>query len=300
MTVRHVLAACAAAAVLLLVAGCGSGRRTVTTNETSDPLYQEAKDLERQGRNGEALSDLLKEIDRRGESGAPESHLEAGNLYLNWAHDPFEAYHHFSKFLELRPNDKRADEVRGMREAAMRDVARILHAPPGDQTVSLEQAQEIQQLRQRVHELEAELQALRGGGPANASAAAIPLPADNGAAAAAGGSPISPGPSPAPASPFLQSFGQAAAPAAVAAPVRRPAPTVAPQAPPRAAAPAHPVTSGGRLHTVRPGEKSLWGIAREYYGRSVTAAQVRRIYEANRSVMRSEGDLRAGMVLRIP
>jgi nucleoid-associated protein YgaU len=50
---------------------------------------------------------------------------------------------------------------------------------------------------------------------------------------------------------------------------------------------------------VKAADKSLWSIARQHYG-NPTAAQVKAIYQANRDVMRSETDLKVGMVLRIP
>lgn len=59
------------------------------------------------------------------------------------------------------------------------------------------------------------------------------------------------------------------------------------------------VQAVGRRHTVASGEKSLWGIARQYYP-AVNQARVNAIFEANRDVMRSPNDLRTGMVLRIP
>jgi phage tail protein X len=310
MTVRRLLLPTFASAMLLLGAGCGGGGNGPTADETSDSAYQQAQEFKKEGRNGEALSAFLKEIDRRGESGAPESHLEAGALYLNWAKDPVEAYHHFSKYLELQPTGPRADIVRGQRDAAKRELARILLAPPADQMVQLEHGDELEQLRRRVQELEAENQALRGGGGASmlASSAAnrappmIALPDESATSAAPsnGGeeSPITPATTPAPSSPFTRSL----TPSHPATIVQQ-APAAATRggvAPTRPGAPTKPAaTAGRRTHTVSQ-KDSLWGIARRYYGSSVNAAKVQGIYEANRDVMRSPSDLRAGMVLKIP
>ncbi len=164
-----------AAAALLLGAGCGGNGSAVTADETLDPLYQQAQDLKRQGRNNEALVDYLKVIDRHGESGAPESHLEAAALYMTAAKDPVEAYHHFRKYLELQPTGPRADMVRGQLLAAKRDIARMLLAPPSDQMVQLQQNDDLEQLRRRVQELEAENQTLRGGGAVAVAARTPPL-----------------------------------------------------------------------------------------------------------------------------
>lgn len=311
MIVRRLIALVAFVAVLWC-SGCGGNGSGPTPDETSDPLYQQALDLKNQGRNNEALSAFLKVIDRRGEAGAPESHIEAGTLYLNWAKDPFEAYHHFSKYLELRPNGPSAPAVRGQRDAAKRAAAQFLQAPVGDTSVRLGQNEEIDALRRKVQELEAELQTLRGGGPAVTHAAPmIALPEEP--------KPANALTSDTTAEPLITPVQKVAPPLQEGGFAR---PLVTPVTPPRTApasaatervtsmptrpgAPQRPATNAGsatgsrRTHTVTSGEKSLWGIARQYYGKP-TAAQVDAIYQANRDVMKSASDLRAGMVLRIP
>lgn len=289
MTVRRLLAACFAVLALWGSTGCGDRGNAVTPDETTDPVYQQAQDLKKQGRYAEALADFLKVIDRRGESGAPESHLEAGALYLNWAHDPVEAYHHFSKYLELEPTGPRADMVRGQRDAAKRELARTLLAPANG-AVAAEDSAEIAALKQQVAELQAENAALRGNDalPVTRAAPVIPVP-DNGngpAGEAAGGT----------GSGFVQPFVSPAPNAPV-----RPPPTIATAPPQRVPVnpPSRPAETGRRTHTVTSSEKSLWGIAREVYG-SANNAKVQAIYQANRGVMRSPNDLRPGMVLVIP
>lgn len=286
----------------MLCAGCGGNGNSATTDETLDPLYQQAQDLEKQGRSNEALIDYLKVVDRHGENGAPESHLAAAALYLSSRRDPVEAYHHFSKFLELEPTGPRADMVRGQRDAAKREIAKILLvSPANDQMVQLQQSDDIAQLKRRIQELEAENQTLRGGGAVAArTTPMITLPDDRTSTPATNDtgadSPISAAPSTPPAQ-------QAFAPTvpATSAPVAqtRPTSTRPPAGSTRAAAPQRPTSPSGRTHTVSP-KDSLWGIARRYYGSSVSGAKVQGIYEANRDVMRSPTDLRAGMVLKIP
>jgi len=51
-----------------------------------------------------------------------------------------------------------------------------------------------------------------------------------------------------------------------------------------------------RRHTIQPGD-TLSKIAQQYYG---NRAKWRDIYAANRDVMKNEGDLKAGMVLKLP
>lgn len=311
-------------AVLLLAlfalafdAGCGGSGNTVTSDETSDQVYQQAQDLKKQGRYNEALNAFLKEIDRRGENGAPESHLEAGALYLNWSHNPVEAYHHFSKYLELQPTGPRAAVVRGQRDAAMREIARYLLAPTNNQGVALDRNDDIEALRRQVDELKAENQTLRGsaGFPVTRAAPMVALPAVAQPATTANDTEITPAETPPPASAFTHTL---AAPALPNSPSRTAGPAAAPARVPvigasgpadrSSVAPTRPGSGGSRTaapsgahrtHTVTAGEKSLWGIARQYYG-SVSQARVTALYDANRDVMHSPNDLRPGMVLRIP
>jgi hypothetical protein len=294
---------------LWLVAGCGGGGDTITPDEASDPLYQEAKDLQKQGRNAEALNDFLKVIDRRGENGAPESHIDAAFLYMTWAHDPVEAYHHYSKYLQLRPTGTQSDMVRGQRDAAMREIARILHVPSGDQAISVDASDEVTRLKRQIQDLEAENRMLRNGGAGTvAPAPSTPVIALDESAANGGGTDSRPSLPAQNAEPtFMRGFG---APPPAATPRTGPAvpasqPSVATNEPRSTAAPTRPATqrpappTGGRTHTVSTSDKSLWNIARRYYP-SVNNARVQAIYEANRNVMRSPNDLRPGMVLRIP
>ena len=88
-----------ALAVLLAVTGCG-GDNFAQSAETDDSAYREGQQLEKQGRNQEALASYLKVITKRGDS-APESHLEAGLIYLEHDGDPIAAIYHFRKYLEL-------------------------------------------------------------------------------------------------------------------------------------------------------------------------------------------------------
>jgi LysM repeat protein len=300
--------------VLLAVAGCGGNGSTLTADETSDPAYQQAQNFKRQDRNSEALAAFLKVIDRRGESGAPESHIEAGLLYRTWAKDPVEAYHHFKKYLELMPNSPKAEMVRQQCDAAKRDIARVLLAPAGDQGVQLQTNEEIDQLRRRVQELEAENQTLHGsgGGVVAASPRSPPLislsddrapatapeatndspltPAPTSSARASSGSPLfTPPSSPPPASSRTPASRTPAANTAVqrtSATAQRPAST-----------PQRPTSPGGRTHTVAPKE-TLWNIARRYYGPKPTAAQVHAIETTNG--LATGAELRPGMVLKIP
>ncbi|MDO8544038.1 MAG: LysM peptidoglycan-binding domain-containing protein [Opitutaceae bacterium] len=283
-------------ATLLLGAGCGRNDDTALVPELDDANYKHAKQLQRHGRNGEALNAFLKVIETRGPRAAPESHLEAGVIYLHHSKNPIEAIHHLNKYLELRPNAVQAPYVRELINTATREFALRLPARPfDDQSVRLAENKEIDKLRRENNEMRAELATLRGGGatpvprftrpltvPDELRAKTAPPPAS-----ALADSPIRA--APAPATPDTRVV--MGAPPATSTPAR----TTAKSAPP---ATSRANAASGRTHTVAPKE-SLWGIARKYYN-DPTAARVQAIYEANRNVMSSPTDLKIGMTLKIP
>ena len=263
MTVRRLFLAAAALLALLVGAGCGNGDTAPFAAEVDEPFFRQGQQLAKQGRSPEALTAFLKLIEKRGEQNAPESHLEAGLIYLQHIKDPIEAIHHFRKYLELQPNSRQAVE---------------------DQSVRLELSEEFEKLRRENEELRAELATLRGGGatPVIRTPRLIAAPDDTRPPPPSlpGGSPITLAPS-RPAAPV---------PALMPAPAN-PTPVRVP--------PARAAASGGRTHTVGQGD-SVWSIARKHYGAATTAAKVQGILDANRDVLHGTGDLKPGMVLKIP
>ena len=285
MTVRRLFLAAAALLALLVGAGCGNGDTAPFAAEVDEPFFRQGQQLAKQGRSPEALTAFLKLIEKRGEQNAPESHLEAGLIYLQHIKDPIEAIHHFRKYLELQPNSRQADLVRQRVDAAKREFARTLPARPvEDQSVRLELSEEFEKLRRENEELRAELATLRGGGatPVIRTPRLIAAPDDTRPPPPSlpGGSPITLAPS-RPAAPV---------PALMPAPAN-PTPVRVP--------PARAAASGGRTHTVGQGD-SVWSIARKHYGAATTAAKVQGILDANRDVLHGTGDLKPGMVLKIP
>ena len=289
---RRPLAVVLALAAVLIGAGC-SERGAPLIPETDEPFYVEGVQLNKQGRNGEALTSFLKVIDKRADRGAPESHLEAGVIYLNHAKDPVLGYYHFKRYLELQPNSREAPRVRGMLEAALRDLTRRFPGRPADdQSVRLAAAEELAKLRRENDELRAELQTLRGGGAALATRGIrmIALPEEPPprtlTTATPAEVPMVPAPAPAAVRPNLT----ASLPPPKAGPARPAATPATPAAPVRA----------GRTHTVRQSE-GLFAIARRYDPQN-PSRKMREIIDANRGVLPNgvNTPLKPGMVLQVP
>ncbi len=229
---------------LFLLASCGSGGRPVF-EETDEPDYIRGKRFLRQGENEQALLAFLRVIDNRTDS--PESHLEAGLIYLNDMNQPILAIYHFMKFLELRPEAVQAPEVESLIDTAKKAFARTLPGRPFqsgvEQTDLLDiverQRAENNRLKGRISTLERENQELRR------RLGSISVP---------------------------DSAGSASAPEEAATGSER------------------------AVYVVQPGD-TLSSISRTVFG---TSARWEEIFRANRDLLRSPNDLRAGQELRIP
>ena len=270
-------------ALVLGVAGCGDSERTSAAAELDEPAYREGQSLLKSGRKQEALNSFLKVIDRRGDE-APESHLEVGLLYLQHINDPLSAIYHFKKYLALRPNSPQAPLVKQRIDAAMRDFARTLPAQSlENQPQRVDLVAALDRLKQENALLKQELADVKAGrSPAPAAGSGENTPA------------TSPGSFNFPVESMLVVRTR---PVPAAPP--RPAPARnTPAVSPKPIAPATVLTrkAGARQHTVRPGD-TLSKLAQQYYG---NRAKWHDIYAANRNVMKSETDLRAGMELKIP
>jgi hypothetical protein len=299
----RVFAGILALALMIGWSGCGDSERFSYASETDEPSYREGTSLLKAGRRHEALTAFLKVIDKRRDD-APESHLEVGLLYAQHINDPLSAIYHFRKYLALRPNSPQAPLVRQRIDAAIRDFARTLPAQPLDngQMQRVDLVATLDRLKQENEALKQQLADLRAnrGLPAVAAVpdAASPPPQTE----ALNFSMESPQtvqtvrtrPSPATSTPTRPSV--AAPPPVVRTTPAPAAPVVVKPAAPapttRATAPAGNV----RRHTIKPGD-TLFKLAQQYYN---NRSKWRDIYAANRDVMKSETDLRAGMVLKIP
>lgn len=309
MTVRRILSAALALGVLLLGAGCSDRDAVPTIAEVDEPLYVQGMQLKRQGRYPEALTAFLKVIDKRGARSAPESHVEAGVIFLDHAKDPIYASYHFRRYLELQPNSKQAEFVRGKVTAAKREFARSIPGRPmEDQSVRMQSDDEVATLRRENSELRAELATLRGGGampvpraprmitvPEEAlTPSAVPPPPATVVDAPPANSPVRPAvPDTRPLPPGFQI--QTPVSPATVAPVQ-PKSQAPAQAPKQVTPPRPAPAASGRTHTVAP-KDTLYGISVKYYG---NGRQVEAIYQANRDVMKDRTDVRPGMSLKLP
>jgi tetratricopeptide (TPR) repeat protein len=309
-------------AVLLFAAGCERQDNSVFTVEGDEPAYRRGKDLIKQGRNQEALSEFQKVIEKRGLSNAPESHLEVGLLYQYHLKDPIAAIFHYRKYRELKPNSPQSDLVRQRIDSATRDFARLLPGQPlENQLDRLDMSDLAQRLQRENDKLKADLAAARAGKPAPASEAATtpaadaetppeatPAPARPVAVANNETSPVTraaldPEPTPAqvtpvaPARPPVTTQPVRPAPSVATTPAR-PSPTSTRSTTPSTNAARPAATGAYRRHTVK-AQESLYSIARKYFGTG-SNANVDAIFNANRDQMKTKADLRVGMELKIP
>ncbi len=294
---RHLLGALAIL-LMLGLAGCGDSERFSYATEADEPNYREGQSLLKAGRRQEALSAFLKVIDKRRDD-APESHLEVGLLYAQYINDPLSAIYHFRKYLALRPNSPQAPLVRQRIDAAIREFARTLPAQPLEaQAQRVDLVATLDKLKQENESLKQQL------ADAKAGRIGAQYPEGTEPPATVTAAPVAP-----------LNFSLEAVPtvrtrpsAPTVTPSRNPSPPAQVQVKPPAtissrpqvSAPTRPAaaatTTGTRRHTIRPGD-TLSKLAQQYYG---NRAKWRDIFAANRDVMKSESDLKAGMVLKIP
>jgi nucleoid-associated protein YgaU len=296
---------------LWLTAGCRGGNSDLTVAETDEEDYRRGQVLVRQDRQQEALASFLKVIVKRGEQPSPESHLEAGLLYLKHSKNPIRASYHFEEYLAQQgPNSAQAVRVRELINTAKKELWRSMAGDPLEsQSKYMDLLEKFTKLQRENDDLRYEIATLRNGpatpllksvrAPANAEPAPLRAntPATVPVTTAEEESPITAAPPP------VRPIVTEAAPPPTSTVSRVNSPPAGGRTTParpgstQATAQAAP-TAGGKRHVVGQSE-GLWAIARKYYG-TPTQANTRAIYEANKEVMKSDNDLRPGMVLKIP
>ncbi len=282
-------------AALLFAAGCERTDHALLTAETDDPGYRRAKDMLRQGRNREALSELINVIDRRGRAGSPESHLEIGLLYQQHIKDPIAAIYHFQKFRELAPNGPKSELVRQRIDAATREFARTLPATPMENNVERLDLSEVVQRQQReIDQLKADLMIARAAAADAAQRLGSAVTPDS----ATGTSLVTAVDVPnenvfVPSSPSVDQEPRLTTPwPGSSTTLTSPAPNRSPTPPPT------PPATPGRKHIVTKGD-TLSSISLKYYG---NRSRWRDIRDANRALIGGgeEPRLSLGMELKIP
>lgn len=244
--------------LLWVLVGCTPNGVEIVS-ESDEKQYQLGQDYKSQGRMEEALGAFLRVVDARRD--APESHLEAGYIYLRTMKDPVRAIYHFDRYLQFKPQSPQASQVRQLIETAQKEFARQLPAQPYegeldridlmDLVKSLKQEndslkRDLMAANARVQQLENVLGQARRSTQAQATQA-----------------------------PTVRI--QSQAPAATA-----------PQTPSPISAP--------RSYTVQSGD-TLSTISNRFYG---TPSRWIDIYQANRDRLSSENALRVGQEIRIP
>lgn len=248
---------------LALLAGCSQDGSLEVLSEDEDPVFRRARDLYARGMENEALENFLKLIQRRN-GNAPESHLDAGNIYLKHLRDPVSAIYHFKHYEALIKQSGRPDAgtqlglVQQRVKAAEKEFALSFDAKVyKDPLERLKLLDTIEALRSENEVLKRQLKVARTRGPE-----------------------------------------------AVETRVDYQRPEVVEQSPPvrtlRAdtsvrVEPNRPQESV-RRYAIKPGD-SLYRIASAVYG---DGSRWREILEANRDLIPNEGSLKVGIEIRIP
>lgn len=257
-----------AAALAGLVACSPNGVEIVS--ETDEKQYQLGQDYKSQGRMEDALGAFERVINARLE--APESHLEAGYIYLRTMKDPVRAIYHFDRYLQFNPQSPQATQVRQLIETAQKEFARQLPAQPYEGELDrIDLMDLVKTLKQENDSLKRELMA--------ATARVEQLQNVLGQARRS-----TPG----------QTSGQSAGQPTQAQPQAstRP-PTVQRQ---QQTDPSPSPGDAPRSYTVQSGD-TLSTISGRFYG---TPSRWIDIYQANRDRLSSENALRVGQTIRIP
>ena len=295
--------------LMLALAGC-DGPSSLDLPETDETMFKRGQQFLRSQQNQLALESFLKLIDKR-DGDAPESHFEAGRIYLTHLKDPYAAIYHFRRYLQLKPNTVQSDLVKQMIETAMKESLKGLPGTAMSAEVDrLDMLDMVQKLKAENADLRAQLE--RAGIAVNTPATLAPTQNPGGTRPVAT-QPVAPtrqpqqvaqqARSPQPAPQQAQAVDAVPIedlpvqpPVLIDTPAQQPIPPTVRQQPQRPGATTPAVTGSGRTYTVQP-KDSLMAISRKIYG---TPTRWRDIYELNRDRMRTESDLKIGMELRLP
>jgi hypothetical protein len=146
--------------LILPFTGCSLGEGPELITERDERNFQRGKQLLREGRRPDALAAFLSVIEKRRE--APESHLEAAELFRTHMRDPISSIYHYRKFLEQSPNSAQAPHVRQLIETATKDFAATLPAQPMEsQLERVDLLETVERLKRENLELKRQLETVR-------------------------------------------------------------------------------------------------------------------------------------------
>ncbi|MBD5781817.1 LysM peptidoglycan-binding domain-containing protein [Pelagicoccus sp. NFK12] len=250
----------------LFAAGCSQQSSLEVLNEDEDPIFRRARDLYARGMENEALENFLKLIQRRN-GNAPESHLDAGNIYLKHLRDPVSAIYHFKHYEALLKRSDREDAserielVQERIKAAKKEFAMTFDAKVyKDPLERLKLLDTIEALRSENEVLKRQLVSARNRLNDGASEQV------------------------------------AYEPPAESVPVRTLRADTSPRMETPRSEPVSQVEDSQRRYTIQAGD-SLYKISRLVYG---DGSRWREILNANRDVIPDESSLRVGATIRIP
>jgi len=264
-------------ALLLAVglSGCGNERSSpaAVVAEADDQQYQQGEQLLKDEHTDEALTAFLNVIKVRSDE-APESHLEAGRIYLTAKNDPISAIYHFKAYLVAKPNSDQAPMVAELIDTAKKNFARALPGGPNAYNES-DLLDQIKGLQMENENLRHQLGLTSGGHVTGVSLDSIPQ---------ATGPSVS-------LAPANNSPNRAPAEVHAAAPTPTPVAVTAAPAPAVAT-----VATSGRTYTVQAGD-TLSSISLKELG---SRARYMEIYNANRDQLPKPESLHIGQILKIP
>ena len=136
--------------------GCSERAAYDVLDETEDPVYRRAKDLLARNLNSEALSNFDKLIMMRN-GRAPESHLEAGLIYLDHMDDPVSAYYHFNRYKRIKSGEPKSPQ----NEASLARVEDLIKTAKKELLSTLDAREYRDKLLDTIENLHAENESLR-------------------------------------------------------------------------------------------------------------------------------------------
>lgn len=117
------------ALAILLLAGCTASVQELDTLEFNYPAMRKARLKLREGDNQAALELFKKAIEEK--PALAQAHLEAAQLYVNFARNYVRAIYHYERYLELRPQTEKKEMIEGLiRKARIAYAADLINQDP--------------------------------------------------------------------------------------------------------------------------------------------------------------------------